>query len=83
MQIVPPQSIAGGLWFHSIVSGRGIHRSAVKKVLQRELGDAITKSGHNATLSVPNHTEVARGTLRSLIAKAGLTVEEFLEVSGR
>lgn len=39
----------------------------------------LTKEGHPATLSVPNHPEVARGTLRSLIAKAGLTIEEFLE----
>jgi hypothetical protein len=38
-----------------------------------------TKEGEPATLSVPNHSEVARGTLRSLIAKAGLTMEEFLE----
>ena len=39
----------------------------------------LTKPGHIATLSVPNHPQVARGTLRSLIAKAGLTVEEFQE----
>jgi predicted RNA binding protein YcfA (HicA-like mRNA interferase family) len=39
----------------------------------------LTKEGELATLSVPNHSEVARGTLRSLIAKAGLTIEEFLE----
>lgn len=39
----------------------------------------MTKEGHIATLSIPDHPEVARGTLRSLIAKAGLTVEEFLE----
>ena len=39
----------------------------------------LTKEGELATLSVPNHSEVARGTLRSLIAKAGLTMEEFLE----
>ena len=39
----------------------------------------LTKPGQTATLSVPNHTQVARGTLRSLIAKAGLTVEEFLQ----
>ena len=38
----------------------------------------LTKAGHIATLSVPDHPQVARGTLRSLIAKAGLTVEEFL-----
>ena len=39
----------------------------------------MTKEGHIATLSVPNHSEVARGTLRSLIARAGITLEQFLE----
>ena len=39
----------------------------------------LTKAGHLATLSVPNHRQVARGTLRSLIARAGLTVDEFVE----
>ena len=39
----------------------------------------LTKEGHIATLSVPNHSQVARGTLRSLIARAGITVEEFLK----
>lgn len=41
----------------------------------------MTKEGENATLSVPNHKEVARGTLRSLIRSANLTVEEFVEAS--
>ncbi len=43
----------------------------------------MTKPGHMATLSIPNHPEVARGTLRSLIAKAGLTIEQFLEASNK
>lgn len=43
----------------------------------------LTKEGHIATLSVPNHPEVARGTLRSLIARAGITLEEFLEAVGK
>lgn len=30
------------------------------------------------TLSIPDHDEVARGTLRSLIRRAGLTVDEFV-----
>jgi len=38
----------------------------------------MTKEGHIATLSIPNHPEVARGTLRSLITRSGLTIEEFL-----
>lgn len=41
----------------------------------------MTKPGHIATLSIPNHPEVARGTLRSLISKAGVTVEQFLDLS--
>ncbi len=28
-------------------------------------------------LTVPDHSEVAKGTLRSIIRQAGLTVEEF------
>ncbi len=38
----------------------------------------LTKPGHIATLSVPNHPTVARGTLRSLIARTGMTIEDFL-----
>ena len=38
----------------------------------------LTKPGHIATLSVPDHEHVARGTLRALIRRADLTVNEFL-----
>jgi predicted RNA binding protein YcfA (HicA-like mRNA interferase family) len=38
----------------------------------------MVKPGHAATLSVPDHREVARGTLRTLIRRAGLTIEAFL-----
>jgi len=41
----------------------------------------VVKIFQKAILSVPNHREVARGTLRGLIAKAGLTIEEFLKAS--
>jgi hypothetical protein len=33
-----------------------------------------------ATLSVPDHKEIARGTLRSLVRSAGITIIEFLAV---
>ncbi len=39
----------------------------------------MVREGHLATLSVPDHKEVAKGTLRSLIRSAGITVDEFLE----
>jgi predicted RNA binding protein YcfA (HicA-like mRNA interferase family) len=31
-------------------------------------------------LSVPNHRELAKGTLRALIREAGLTVDEFTQL---
>jgi len=31
-------------------------------------------------LSVPNHKELAKGTLRALIREAGLTVQEFTDL---
>lgn len=31
-------------------------------------------------LSIPNHKEFAKGTLRGLIRDAGLTVEQFVEL---
>jgi predicted RNA binding protein YcfA (HicA-like mRNA interferase family) len=48
-------------------------------VRQRGSHIILTKVGHVATLSVPNHAEVARGTLRTLIARAGISMDEFLE----
>jgi len=39
----------------------------------------LVKEGENVTLSVPDHKEVAKGTLRSLIRCARLTVEQFAE----
>ncbi len=38
----------------------------------------LVKEGEIATLSVPDHREVAKGTLRNLIRTAGLTVREFV-----
>ena len=40
----------------------------------------MTKKRHIASLSIPKHTEVARETLRRLIAKADITVKEFIEI---
>ncbi len=39
----------------------------------------LTKDGEMASLSVPNHKEVAKGTLRSLIRAANLTIDEFVK----
>ena len=47
-------------------------------VRQRGSHIVMTKEGEIVTLSVPHHKEVARGTLRSLIRPANLTVDEFI-----
>ena len=39
----------------------------------------LVRAGDIETLSVPDHREVAKGTLRSLIRSAGITVDEFQE----
>lgn len=65
-----------------ILSGREIVK-AFKRLgweVARQRGSHIilVKERHTATLSVPDHNEVARGTLRSLIACAEIEVEEFI-----
>ena len=37
----------------------------------------MIKAEATVTLSVPDHDEIAKGTLRSLIRAAGVTVDEF------
>ena len=48
--------------------------------VRRQKGSHIimTRTGSIATLSIPDHFEVARGTLRSLIGKSGINIEDFL-----
>lgn len=42
----------------------------------------MTKPGIAAVLSIPNHRELKRGTLRGIIRKASLGVAEFIELLG-
>ena len=46
-------------------------------VRQRGSHIIMVKDGEIATLSIPDHKEIAKGTLRSLIRTAGITVDEF------
>ncbi len=66
-----------------VLSGRKVVRAFVSLGWQvaRQRGSHIilVKDGEIATLSIPDHKEVAKGTLRSLIRTAGITVEEFCE----
>jgi len=62
---------------------RAFHKLGCEVARQRGSHIILTKSGNIATLSIPNHPEVARGTLRALIARAGITVEEFLDATSK
>jgi predicted RNA binding protein YcfA (HicA-like mRNA interferase family) len=57
---------------------RAFERLGWSVARQRGSHAVLVKHGHPATLSVPQHKTVARGTLRSLIRCAGLSVEEFV-----
>jgi predicted RNA binding protein YcfA (HicA-like mRNA interferase family) len=61
---------------------RAFERLGWQTARQRGSHTILTKPGHLATLAVPDHPQVARGTLRALISKAGLTVEAFLQALG-
>ena len=65
-----------------VLSGREVVRvfEALGWQVARQRGSHIVmvKEEEMATLSIPDHREVAKGTLRSLIRTAGLTVAEFV-----
>ncbi len=65
-----------------VLSGREVVRNFEElgwKVARQSSSHIImTKEGEVATLSIPDHREVAKGTLRSLIRAANLTIDEFL-----
>jgi predicted RNA binding protein YcfA (HicA-like mRNA interferase family) len=64
-----------------ILSGQEVVRTFEKDgwrtARQRGSHMILVKEGSMATLSVPDHREVARGTLRSLIRASSMTVEKF------
>lgn len=66
-----------------ILSGRKVVRTFENLGWQvaRQRGSHIilVKEGEFASLSVPDHKEIAKGTLRSLIRSAGITVEQFVQ----
>lgn len=65
-----------------VLSGREVVRALETfgwQVVRQSASHIImVKEGEQVTLSIPDHREVAKGTLRSLIRAAGLTVQEFI-----
>ena len=66
-----------------MVSGREARRTFERLgwVFRRQHGShmILTKEGSLVSLSVPDHDELAPGTLRKLMRLAGLTVEQFAQ----
>lgn len=69
------------------LSGRDIVKIFAKDdwemVRQRGCHMILVKSGNMATLSVPDHKEVAKGTPRSLIRASGMSPEAFVSLADR
>jgi predicted RNA binding protein YcfA (HicA-like mRNA interferase family) len=56
---------------------RAFQRAGWLRDRQRGSHVILIKQGHSASLSVPQHRELAPGTLRSLLRAGGMTVGEF------
>ena len=67
-----------------VLSGREVVRAfgnnGWRVARQRGSHIILVKDGSIATLSVPDHKEVAKGTLRGLVRASGLTVDRFMEL---
>ena len=70
-----------------VISGREAVRAFERDgwSLVRQTGShmILTKSGIPVVLSIPDHRELKRGTLRGLVRKSGLSLQEFIELVNR
>lgn len=68
-----------------VVSGatavRIFERAGWRQDRQRGSHLILIMQGHIASLSVPQHRELAPGTLRALIRSAGMSVDEFIALN--
>jgi Predicted periplasmic or secreted lipoprotein len=66
-----------------VISGKDVVKILCKNgfIVRRQTGSHIIIKREKRQVVVPNHDEVDRGTLRSIIKQAGLTVDEFLDSS--
>lgn len=59
---------------------KALQRSGFRFLRQTGSHIHLRRDDPFAQVSVPNHKTLKRGTLRSIIRGAGLTVEEFLDL---
>lgn len=60
---------------------KALGRDGWEQTRQKGSHIILVKEGSWATLSVPDHREIAPGTLRSLIRASGLTVDAFIALT--
>lgn len=69
-----------------VVSGREVAKALEKVgyVLDRQKGSHVVlrETVSLRRVTVPDHKEVAKGTLRTILRSVGVTVNEFLELLG-
>ena len=68
-----------------VVSGRDLVKALTKigYLSDHQTGSHIIlrhQAPPHRRLTIPNHKEIAKGTLKNIIREAGLTIEELLEV---
>ena len=68
-----------------VISGKDAVRALAKRgyLLDHQTGSHMIlrhKDPPYRRLTIPNHKELAKGTLRAIIRDAGLTVEEFVQL---
>lgn len=67
-----------------VVSGADCIKALTKigfdVVRQRGSHITLVRQDPSTQLTVPNHKTIAKGTLRSLIRDAGLSVDEFIDL---
>lgn len=67
------------------ISGRELARMLMKigYAFDRQRGSHMILRQTNSPyrrITVPDHDEISRGTLRAIIRQAGLTIEEFVDL---
>jgi predicted RNA binding protein YcfA (HicA-like mRNA interferase family) len=65
-----------------VISGKNLCKKLgnIGYLIDHQTGSHIILRNENSPyrrLTVPNHKEIAKGTLRAIIKQAGLTLEEF------
>lgn len=67
-----------------VISGadavKAFMRAGWRKDRQRGSHVVMLRKGRTSSLSIPQHRELAPGTLRALIRAAGMTVGEFADL---